>query len=316
MSRRIGRRLLHIVPVLLLVTLATTLMLSLTPGDPAYAILGDQATPAQVRQVHKDLGLDRPFLVRYVDWLGSVAHGDFGTSIRTHQPVIAALKERIPVTLELALMALLLALLAAVPLGIYTAYRADSVFDRTASAGASLFISSPAFLSGLVLSYLFALKVGIFPVTGWTPIAEDLFENLRHAFLPAVTLALSEIAIFTRLLRSDMISTLQEDFIMAARAKGLPTSRILLRHALRPSSFSLVTLAGLSLGRLLGGAVIVETLFALPGVGQLLVQAIIAKDLVLVQGVVAFVAVVYVAINGLVDVLYAYLDPRVRTARA
>jgi peptide/nickel transport system permease protein len=316
MTVRIGRRVGHIAAVLLLVTMATTLLLNLTPGDPAYVILGEQATPQQVQQVHHDLGLDRPFLVRYLGWLGAVGHGDFGTSIRTRQPVLEAISERLPVTGELAALALLLALLASVPLGIYTAYRADGIGDRLTGAGVSLFISSPAFLTGLFLSFFLALRVGIFPVTGWTPFATDPLENLHHVLLPAITLALSEVAIFTRVLRADLIATLQEDFILAARAKGLSTWRILVRHALRPSSFSLVTLAGLSLGRLLGGAVIVETLFALPGVGQLVVQSIITKDLVLVQGIVAFVALAYVVINALVDALYAYLDPRVRIAHA
>jgi peptide/nickel transport system permease protein len=313
---RLARKLLHIVPVLLLVSLATLLMLHLTPGDPAYAILGDQATPDQVQQVHKDLGLDRPFLVQYGDWIGKVARGDFGTSLRTNQAVLEAIKERLPVTLELAILALGMALAVAIPLGMYAAYRADSRFDRAASVIASLFISSPAFLTGLFLVFLLSVKYHVFPVTGWTKLGEDALDNLHHAFLPALALALGEIAIFMRLLRSDMISTLQEDYILSARAKGLPTRRILVRHALRPSSFSLVTLAGLSLGRLVGGAVIIETLFALPGLGQLLIQAIIAKDLVMVQGVVMFVALMYVLINTAVDILYSFLDPRVRTARA
>lgn len=316
MTARIGRRAGHVAAVLLLVTMATTLLLNLTPGDPAYVILGEHASPQQVQQVHHDLGLDRPLPVRYLAWLGAIGHGDFGTSVRTRQPVLQAIAERLPVTGELAALALLLALLASIPLGIYTAYRADGIGDRLTGFGVSLFISSPAFLTGLFLSYFLALRLGILPVTGWTPFATNPFENLHHVLLPAITLALAEVAIFTRVLRADLIATLQEDFILAARAKGLPTRRILVRHALRPSSFSLVTLAGLSLGRLLGGAVIVETLFALPGVGQLLVQSIITKDLVLVQGIVAFVALAYVVINALVDALYAYLDPRVRMAHA
>ncbi len=316
MAGRLARRLLHVVPVLFLVSLATLLLLSLTPGDPAYAMLSDQATPEQVAVVHKQLGLDKPVVVRYLDWVGAIARGDFGTSLRTNQTVGDALKQRLPVTAELALCALLIALIVSVPFGVYSAYRADGAFDRAGSGLTSLFISSPAFLTGLVLAYLLAVKVNLFPVTGWVRLSDDVFDNLRHVFLPALTLSIGEIAIFTRLLRSDMIGTLQEDYILAARAKGLPTWQILVRHALRPSSFSLVTLAGISLGRLMGGAVIVESLFALPGVGQLLITSIYSRDFVMVQGVVMFVALAYVLVNTGIDLLYSYLDPRLRTAGA
>jgi peptide/nickel transport system permease protein len=313
---RAGRKLLHLVPVLLLVSLATLLLLNLTPGDPAYALLSDQATPEQVAAVHKQLGLDRPFIVRYAAWLGGIAHGDFGTSFRTHQPVADAIKERLPVTSELAFLALVIALAAAVPLGVYAAYRADGAFDRTLSLATSVFISSPAFLTGLFLTYVLAVSLRVLPVTGWVNLLDDPLGNLDHILLPALTLSLGEVAIFTRLLRSDMIGTLQEDFILAAKAKGLPIGRILVRHALRPSSFSLVTLAGISLGRLMAGAVIVESLFALPGLGQLVIQAVLSRDYIVVQGVVMFVALAYVLINTLVDIAYGYLDPRVRASGA
>jgi len=316
MGRRLRSRLLHIVPVLLLVTFGSMLLVDLTPGDPAATILGESATPEQIDALRRQLGLDRPLLVRYWEWLGNIAHGDFGRSIRSQQPVLDAIVERVPVTLELAVLALIMAFAVVIPLALYTAYRAGGRADRTANVVTSALVSMPPFLTALLLVFLFALTLRAFPATGWVRLLDDPLGNLRSAFLPALALALTEIAVLTRVLRSDLIATLQEDYILSAKAKGLPTRYVLLRHALRPSSFSLVTLAGLSLGRLIGGAVIVETLFALPGLGQLLVNATLAKDAVVVQGVVIFVALVYVALNVLTDFFYTILDPRTRVTGA
>lgn len=291
------------------------LLIDLTPGDPAATILGDNATPQQIAVLRDQLGLDKPLLVRYAEWLGHLARGDFGTSIRSQQPVLDAILERLPVTLELAVLAQIIAFAVVLPLALYTAYRAGGRADRLANVVTSGLVSMPPFLTALLLVFVFALTLRAFPATGWVRLSEDPVGNLSSAFLPALTLALTELAVLTRVLRSDLIATLQEDFILSAKAKGLPTWYVLLRHALRPSSFSLITLAGLGLGRLIGGAVIVETLFALPGIGQLLVNSILAKDAVTVQGVVIFVALAYVALNLLTDLLYAILDPRTRVAR-
>jgi len=310
------QKLAHIILVLLLVSLITMLMVDLSPGDSAYSILGENATPEQVAQVNKKLGLNDPLQVRWARWVNDTVHGDLGRSVRTGQSVTDALRERLPVTAELAFLALFFSLLIAIPVGVYTAYRSDRWLDRTTGVATSLLISSPAFLTGVLLSYLFAVKFHIFPVTGWVKLTENLGENLKSAFLPALTLALTEIAVFTRLVRADMIATLQDNFILTARAKGLSDRYILMRHAFRPSSFSLLTLSALSLGRLIGGAVIVENVFAIPGIGSLLVSSIIAGDLVMVQGTVLFVAIVYVVVNALVDVAYGFLEPRVRVGRA
>jgi peptide/nickel transport system permease protein len=313
--KAIQARLLHVLPVLFLVTLGTMLLIELTPGDPAVAYLGENATPEQIIVVRKQMGLDEPLIQRYFDWLGNVFQGDFGTSLRSQQPVWDAIMERLPVTLELAVLAILMAYVVAVPAALISAYRAGGKVDKVTNFVSSSLVSSPSFLSALLLVYVFALHFRIFPATGWVRITDSPIDNLRSAFLPALTLALTEMAVVTRVLRSDVIATLQEDFILSAKAKGLSTRYVLLRHALRPSSFSLVTLAGLSLGRLVGGAVIVETFFALPGIGQLLVNAIFNKDVVTVQGVVMFVALVYIVLNILTDVIYTVLDPRTRTAR-
>ena len=312
MLRFIGRRALHLFIVLLLVTLGTSLLLDMTPGDPALAIIGETATPEQIAIVHKQLGLDRPFLARYASWVTKAARGDLGISYRTKQPIWSAIHERLPVTLELAVLTIFFSLLIAIPLGVATAYKQNGLLDRAVAGVLSAFFSSPPFLTALVFVFFLAVTVHVFPVTGWVPLSQSVNDNLKHAFLPVASLVVLESAVFSRLLRSDMITTLQEDFVLAARAKGLPTWQILMRHALRPSSFTLMTVAGLSLGRVLGGTVIVEQLFALPGIGLFIINAIYNKDLIAVQGAVLFIATAYVLVNAVVEVSYAWLDPRVR----
>jgi peptide/nickel transport system permease protein len=303
---------LHLLVVLFLVTLATSFLLDLTPGDPALAIIGETATPDQIAIVHKQLGLDRPFLSRYASWISKAAQGDLGTSFRTKQPVWQAIHERLPITLELAVLTIVFSLLIAIPLGVLTAYKQGTKVDRGVAGVTSALFSSPPFLTALVLVFFLAVTHHIFPVTGWIPLSQSIGENLHHVFLPVASLVVVETAVFSRLLRSDMITTLQEDFVLAAKAKGLPTWQILMRHALRPSSFTLMTVAAVALGRVLGGTVIVEQLFALPGIGLYIINAIYNKDLIAVQGAVLFVATFYVVINAVVEVAYAWLDPRIR----
>ncbi|MCU1457932.1 MAG: binding-protein-dependent transport system inner rane component [Actinomycetia bacterium] len=316
MGRYVARKLIHMVVVLLLVSFATSLMLDLTPGDPAYAILGDQATPAAVKSLHQELGLDRPFYVRYGDWLSNLARGDLGTSYEYKQSVSSLISQALPVTAELIVLTLLLALAIAVPLGVYSARRVGGIVDRGTTFVTSIFVSAPPFISVPFLVFLFVLTWHIFPATGWVKFGDSPMDNLQHIVLPVIALSLWPVAAFTAALRSDTVATLQEDFILSARAKGLSTRSILFRHALRPSSFSLMTLAGLSLGTLIGSAVIVEYLFALPGIGSLIISAINVHDIPLVQGVVMFTAVVYVVMNTAVDILYRYLDPRLRMQKA
>jgi peptide/nickel transport system permease protein len=310
------RRIVYLVFVLVLVSMATSFILELIPGDPALTIIGPEATQEQIDAVHQRLNLDRPFIERYVRWVGNAVQGDLGSSLRTNQPVVEAIKERLPVTFQLAVLAVLVSLLISVPLGIMAAYRQDGVLDKISRMAGSAFLSSPSFLTALILVYLFSVTFQIFPVTGWARLSQGIGDNLRHAFLPVMALALHEVAVLQRLLRSDMITTLQEDYLLAARSKGLPTWHILLRHALRPSSFSLITVAGLTFGRVLGGTVIVETLFVLPGIGRYVIDGIYNKDIIAVQGTVLFIATFYVIINAAIDLAYAWLDPRVRTRNA
>jgi peptide/nickel transport system permease protein len=311
--RQVGSRLLRLVPVLFLITLFTTAMVDLMPGSPALAMLGDQATPEQIARLNEQLGLDLPFLVRYWDWLVAALGGDLGTSLRMGLPVTTAIAERFPVTLEIALLSVVMALLIAVPLALVAGARAGGRLDRIATALSSALLSLPGFAAAVLLIYLLAVKARLFPVGGWVPFTEDPIGNLRFAFLPALSLALMEAAVYFRLLRSDVISTLQEKFVLSARARGLPPGYVLFRHVLRPSLFSLTTVAGLSMGRLLGGAVIVESLFALPGLGFLVIQSVPFQDIPTIQGIVVVVAVIYVLINIVVDVGYAVIDPRIRT---
>ncbi|HEV8298293.1 MAG TPA: ABC transporter permease, partial [Acidimicrobiales bacterium] len=219
-----------------------------------------------------------------------------------------------PVTLQLAIMAQVMAILIAVPVGAWSAWRAGGSFDRATGTASFAIVGLPPFMLGLILVSVVALRFEWFPVTGWIRLTEDLGDNLKHAFLPALTLALTEIAIYSQLLRADMTATLNEDFVLAARSRGLPARHILMREALRPSSFSLITLAGVNLGRLIGGTVIIERLFGLPGVGQLIIQAIPQKDFPVLQGSVLILAVAYLLINMLVDISYNFIDPRVRRA--
>jgi peptide/nickel transport system permease protein len=312
----VARRLLYLVPVLVAVSLLTFLIASLLPGDLAYVILGDQATPDKVAALRHDMGLDQPIWWRYASWLWHVLQGDFGRSFRTGQTVLQAVSERLPVSIELMLLAELAALAIGIPLAIACAVRSGSAFDRFVTGSAFGMLSVPAFLAAILLIYLFAVELRWLPATGYVPFGEDPLGNIRSFVLPALTLALGEWPVLMRVLRSDMIATLQEDYIAMARAKGLKPSRILLVHALKPSSLTLVTVTGINIGRLIGGTVIVESVFALPGIGRLLLGAIYTRDLIILQGVVLFVACGYVLMNFVVDLLYAVLDPRIRHGHA
>ena len=310
------RRLLAILPVLLAVSLLTFLIASLLPGDLAYVILGDQATPEKVAALRHDMGLDQPLWWRYLSWLGHVLQGDLGRSFRTGQTVLQAVAERIPVSLQLMLMAEFIGLLIGVPVAIVCAARAGGAFDRFMTGSAFAMLSMPSFLVAILLIYLFAVELHWLPATGYVPFTEEPLNNLRFFVLPALTLALAEWPGIMRVLRSDMIATLQEDYIALAKAKGLKPARILFVHALKPSSLTLVTITGINIGRLIGGAVIVETIFALPGIGRLLVGAIGTRDLIILQGVVLLVGAGFVLLNFIVDMLYAVLDPRIRHGHA
>jgi peptide/nickel transport system permease protein len=314
MLRLIARKMVALVAVVLAVSFLTFFLINLLPGDPALLVLGPGGaqSPEVIEQVREDLHLNDPLPVRYAKWLGDALHGDLGRSYQSRQQVLDAIRERVPVTLELGVLAIVMAIVISIPLGVFSAYRANSIFDKGVTASSFGLLSIPNFMLGLFLIYLLAVRFDLLPATGWERLTADPMENLRRAIMPAVALGVPSIAVLTRLLRTDMIATLQEDHVMMARSKGLPTWHILFRHALRPSSFSLLTVAGLQVGALIGGTVVIEELFALPGVGRLLYQSILQRDYLVVQGVVLLLSVSFVVVNFVVDLLYSFLDPRIR----
>ncbi|MGO4394298.1 ABC transporter permease [Variovorax sp. M-6] len=312
----IGRRAGHVLIVISLLSVATFLMLELLPGNVVDAMLSDNARPEEIARLQRELGLDQPMHMRFLGWLGNALQGDLGTSPLSGEPVTAAIAHRLPVSIQLMIFAQVIALMIALPLGIWAGYRAGSPIDRWLSGGAFAVLAVPHFVLGLLLILLFAIWLRWFPATGYVPFGTDPLGGIRSLALPSLTLALVEAPIYMRLLRSDIASTLREEFITVARAKGLSDRHILIRHALRPSSFSLITVMGINVGHLIGGAVIIETLFALPGVGRLLIEAITKRDFVTLQGVVVFIGVSFVVVNLVVDAIYALLDPRVSDRHA
>lgn len=314
--RYVMERSARMVVTLFLVSIITFMLVVLLPGDPALQVLGNDFTEADYLAVREDLGLDQPLPLRYVDWLGGVFQGDLGTSYRTSQPVLEAIVDRAPVTFQIMIVGLAFALVVSIPMALVAAYRANTKTDTAVSTLSLAMLSIPNFMLALLLIFYLSVHLGWFPATGWTSFTEDPLASLHATLLPALALAGAEIGVYTRLLRNDMIATLQEDFITLARAKGASTPRVLFRHALRPSSLSLATVLGVQVGVALGGSVLIETIFALPGIGRLLVDSIFQRDLMIVQGVVLFIAVVYVLANFVVDLMYSVLDPRIRKGSA
>ena len=316
MAKVLGIRLLRLAATLFAVTFLSFIMTALLPGDPVNAILGIDGPrdPETVAQVRAELGLDDPIPVRYVNWLGDAVQGDLGESyINRGQQVSDTIRDRLPVTAQLAFMAIIIAIVLAIPIGVIGAYRQGRWQDQASSAGVQVALSVPNFITGIFLIWLFAVTLKWLPASNWNRISDQgIVENLKTAILPSTALALTQMAIFSRLIRSDMIATLQENYILSARAKGLSDRYVLFRHALRPSSLSLATIVGINFGALLGGTVIIETLFAIPGLGFRLINAINQRDILVIQGITVFVAVAYVVINTIVDLFYTVLDPRIR----
>ena len=305
----------RLIATLFVVSLLTFLLVEQLPGDPILAILPPEALDdlENIERIRKELKLDDSVFTRYARWVGDALQGDLGKSYITDQPVAEAIKDRIPVTIELALLATIIAALFAIPIGAIAAYREGGYFDRITSALTTAALSIPGFLVGIFFIWLFTLKFNWLPSTGWNRLSEKgLLANLQTAILPASPLALAPLAINARLIRADMIGTLKEDYILSARAKGLRDRYILMRHALRPSSLTAITVFALQLGGLIGGTVVIETVFALPGLGTRLISGIYQRDVMMIQGITLFIATVYVVVNTAVDLLYLALDPRIR----
>jgi peptide/nickel transport system permease protein len=306
------RRVLSTIPVMAVVALFVFSLLYIAPGDPAAIIAGDQATPADVERIRQGLGLDRPFLVQFGEWLWRLIHGDIGTSIFTNLPVSTMIAQRLEPTMSLMVITLILAVIVAVPMGVVAAWQAGTWIDRAVMAFAVLGFSVPVFVVGYLLAFVFALQLDWLPVQGYTPIANGLGPWLENLVLPSIALGLVYIALIARITRATMLEVLQQDYIRTARAKGLGQVGILFLHALKNASVPIVTVIGIGIALLIGGAVVTESVFAIPGLGRLTVDAILRRDYPVIQGVVLLFSFVYVLVNLMIDLLYTVLDPRIR----
>lgn len=307
------RRFASLTATALLVTVIAFVTLRVLPGDPALLIVGTEGDPAAVERIRRLLGYDRPLPVQLLDWLGGALRGDLGTSLRYNLPVTELIAGRLDVTLPLTGAASLLAVFIAGPLGIYAATRRGRPGDAAAVVFSQAGLSLPSFWVGMLLIVLFSVRLRWLPAAGYVPWAQDPAAWARSLLLPALALALPQAAVLTRLVRSSVLEVLGKDYVRFARAKGLSERVVLYRHALRNALIPPLTVLGLQVGQLLAGSIVIETVFALPGLGQLLLNAITARDLPVVQGAVAFAALVVVLVNFLVDALYVLIDPRVRS---
>jgi len=306
------RRLLSAIPVLFIVSLISFGLMRLIPGDPAAAIAGIAATPAQIEQLRRDLGLDEPLLTQLLHYYQGLLQGDFGKSLLLGKGVLAATMERLPVTIGLSLYALVLTLLIGVASGIIAALRQNTWVDQLAMMIAMLGISIPGFFLGLLMIIFFAVQLGWLPSGGYVHFAQDPIGWLRSTTMPAISLALLQAGLLARITRSGMLEVLRQDYVRTARAKGLPERQVILKHALANALIPIVTVVGIIISLLLSGAVVTEALFSLPGMGQLLTQAVLSRDYPMVQGGLLLVTTFLVVVNILVDILYALIDPRVR----
>ncbi|WP_439851249.1 ABC transporter permease [Pseudomonas syringae] len=308
------RRLLSSIPTLILVSLFVFTLQKLLPGDPVLAMAGEERDPAVMEYLRDKYRLDDPLPVQYLNWVGNVLTGDFGTSLRTEQPVTTLLASKLPVTIELAVLALLIALLIGIPTGIISAVRKGTAVDYGANVVALSGISIPHFWLGILLIMIFAVKLQWLPASGFVPMGEDFGQNLKTLILPAFVLGAGLSGILMRHTRSAMLEVLRTDYVRTARAKGLFPRTVILKHALRNALMPIVTLATLLFGELLGGAVLTEQVFSIPGFGKMIVDAVFNRDYAVVQGVVLCVAIGFLLLNLLADVLYRLINPRLRTA--
>ena len=308
----IARRVLATIPVMGVVALTVFALLHLTPGDPAAIIAGDYAAPQDIAKIRSALGLDKPLLTQVGVWLGNVVRGDLGTSIYSGLPVTTLIAQRVGPTIALTLFAMVFSVAVAVPLGVWAAWRQGSWIDRLIMLLSVSGFSMPVFWLGFLLVWVFAIQLSVLPVQGYQPMAAGPWQFLRHLILPALTLSLVYMALIARMTRASMLGVLKEDYVRTAFAKGLAPQRVLLGHALKAASLPVVTIIGLGFALLIGGAVVTESVFALPGIGRLTVDAIVRRDYPVIQGVVLIISGVYVLLNLVIDLLYVALDPRIR----
>lgn len=308
----IARRIVTTIPVIVLISLITFLAIRTLPGDPARSMLGPEADPAAVEALRKELGWDQNILVQYLDWVGGAVRGDFGTSFRSGEPVTALVQDRLAVSVQLGLMSLVIALVVAIPLGILAGSHPNTPLDYVSTFFAVLGAAVPNFWLAMMLVLVFSVQLGWFPALGWTPLFDDPIRNLKSLALPAISLGVFQAAVLTRMTRAAMVDVLRQDYVRTARAKGLHEKAVIVRHAFRNALVPVVTVLGLQISTVVGGAIIIETVFALPGVGKLLIDSILFRELVTIQALALMIAAAVAGANLLVDVAYAYLDPRIR----
>lgn len=306
------RRIVATIPVMLIVAVITFLLLALNPGDPAALIAGEDATSADIERIRQSLGLDQPMPVRFVAWFGGVLTGDLGTSIIQNRPVLDLLLQRLEPTAMVALTTMIISICIAVPLGVIAAWQAGTWIDRAIMVFAVASFSVPVFLIGYFNIYVFAMQLRALPVQGYVPLSQGLIPCLTSLILPSVTLGLAYSALLARITRSTMLEVLNEDYIRTARAKGLSVPPVLIKHALRNAAVPIVTTIGVAFASLLGGVVVTETVFAIPGIGRMTVEAILQRDVPVVQGVVLFAAFTCIMLNLIIDISYSLFDPRIR----
>jgi peptide/nickel transport system permease protein len=307
-----ARRILATIPVMLIVAFFVFSLLYLAPGDPAAIIAGDQATPADVERIRASLGLDRPFVVRFGEWLWQIIHGDLGNSIFTNLPVSHMIAQRIEPTTSLMILTIVFSIIVAIPLGVLAAWKHGNWIDRSVMMLAVFGFSTPVFVLGYLLAYVFALKLDWLPVQGFTSITVGVVPFLRSLALPTVALGLIYVALLARITRATMLEVLSQDYVRTAKAKGVDQRVVLFVHALKNAAVPIVTVIGIGVALLIGGAVVTESVFAIPGLGRLTVDAILRRDYPVIQGVVLLFSFVYVLVNLAVDLLYTVFDPRIR----
>ena len=306
------RRLLMAIPVMFFVAVFVFLLLRLTPGDPALAIAGDEATPEQLAQIRDSLGLNEPLVTQFVTWIGAMAQGDFGQSLISRQPVLTLIGQRLGPTISLALVAMAMTILISLPMGVLSAWRHGGLTDRAVMAVSVIGFSVPIFVIGYVLINIFAVNLRWFPVQGYKPLADGVGPFFHRIFLPGLALASIYIALVSRMTRASMLEVLREDYVRTARAKGLPEVVVLFRHALRNAAIPILTVIGTGFAMMISGVVVTETVFNIPGLGRLVVDAVLARDYPLIQAIILLTAGTYVLINLLIDLSYALTDPRIR----
>ena len=310
--RYILRRLVFMIPTLFGISVLAFALMHMAPGSAASAMLGDRATPEALAALEREMRLDQPLYRQYLHWIGEVLTGDLGESFVTHKPVTELLGERMLVTIEIGLLSLLIALLGAIPLGVMAAVHQDRLRDHTARIVALLGISIPDFWSGIVLILLFGVSLQWVPAGGFTPLSDGVLANLRSVALPVVILGFVNMGLITRMLRSSMVETLNQNYVLTARALGMPERKVVWDDALRNAFIPTLTVIGITIGLVLSGSVMLETVFALPGVGRLVADSVFNRDMPVIQGVLLLIGVLYVVVNLIIDVLYTVLDPRIQ----